>query len=84
MRITPRAAADRIGPYAGGTLEVRVTRPPIDGEANRAVQRLVASALGLPPSALSLIVGARSRVKRYQVTGISSADLEVRLAALGD
>ena len=83
LRITPRAGADGVGPYLGGTLHVRVTRPPADGEANRAVQRLVAKALGLPPSALSLVIGARSRVKRYQVAGISSADLEARLAALG-
>ena len=83
MRVTPRAVADRVGPYVDGTLQVRVTRPPVDGEANRAVQRLVAAALGVPPSAMSLVVGTRSRVKRFRVMGLSLADLEARLAALG-
>ena len=84
MHVTPRAAADRVGPYAAGMLHVRVTRPPADGEANRAVLRLIARALGLPVSRLTLVAGARSRTKRYAVSGLSATELSARLAALGD
>jgi uncharacterized protein YggU (UPF0235/DUF167 family) len=84
VQVTPRADADRVGPYAGGLLRVRVTRPPADGEANRAVIRLVAGALGVPPSTLTLVAGARSRTKRYAVRGLSAADLAARLSTLGD
>jgi len=84
VHVTSRAVADRVGPYAGGLLRVRVTRPPADGEANRAVIRLVAGALGVPPSRLTLLAGARSRTKRYAVSGFSAVDLGVRLAALTD
>jgi uncharacterized protein YggU (UPF0235/DUF167 family) len=41
--VTPRASSEAIGPFIGGVLRVRVTRPPADGEANRAVLRLVAA-----------------------------------------
>lgn len=84
MRVTPRAAGDRVGPYLDQVLAVRVTRPPADGEANRAVTRLLASALGVPPSALVLLAGERARHKRYAIHGLSAAELEARLAALGD
>lgn len=84
VRVTPRADTDRVGPYADGLLRVRVTRPPADGEANRAVLRLVARALGVPSSTLTLVAGARSRTKRYAVSGLSAADLRDRLSALGD
>ncbi|MGZ6372828.1 MAG: DUF167 domain-containing protein, partial [Candidatus Limnocylindria bacterium] len=44
VRVTPRAEVDRAGPYAAEVLHVRVTRPPADGEANRAVSAVVARA----------------------------------------
>lgn len=81
--VTPRAAADRIGPYADGVLRVRVTRPPADGEANRAVVRLVADALDLAPGRLELVAGSRGRRKRLRVDGIDPETLRGRLAALG-
>lgn len=83
VRVTPRAAADRVGPVAGGVLEVRVTRPPADGEANRAVMRLVAGALDLAPSRVVLIAGERGRHKRVRIEGIDDAELARRLAAIG-
>ena len=84
VRVTARADADRAGPYADGLLHVRVTRPPADGEANRAVIGLLARALGVPPSSVDLVGGARSRTKRFAVRGLSGAELRARLAALAD
>lgn len=82
LTVTPRAAADRVGPFRDGVLRVRVTRPPAGGEANRAVLRLVAGAIGVPVSRLSLATGHRGRRKRVSVEGIDAAELGRRLAAL--
>jgi len=82
LAVSPRSAADRVGPYEAGVLHVRVTRPPADGEANRAVLRLVAGALGLPPSRVALVAGARARRKRVRVEGIDDGELARRLAGL--
>ena len=84
VRVTPRADADRIGPYALGVLQVRVTRPPADGQANDAVLGLLASALGIPRSSIALIAGARSRTKRFAINGLSGADLASRLPTRAD
>ena len=83
LRVTPRASADRVGPFVDGVLDVRVARPPTDGEANRAVLKLVAHALGLAPSRLALVAGERGRRKRLRVEGIEAAELARRLAAIG-
>ena len=80
--VVPRASADRVGPYADGVLRVRVVRPPADGEANRSVLRLVADALGVPPSRLWLVAGARGRRKRLRVDGLDDAQLARRLSDL--
>jgi hypothetical protein len=83
LAVTPRAAADRVGPYAEGVLKVRVTRPPADGEANRSVLRLVARALGVAPRSLRLVAGERGRHKRVSVDGLDTVEIGRRLAALG-
>lgn len=83
VAVTPRSAADRVGPFVDGVLRVRVTRPPADGEANRAVIRLVARALELAPSRLALVSGERSRRKRLRVDGIGDEELVRRLADIG-
>lgn len=83
VAVTPRASADAVGPYRDRVLRVRVTRPPTDGEANRAVVRLVAQALDLAPSRLTLVAGARGRRKRIEVEGMSDGELDRRLAAIG-
>jgi uncharacterized protein len=80
--VVPRASAARVGPYAAGVLRVRVVRPPADGEANRAVIRLVARALGLAPSSVELMTGARARRKRLRIDGIDADELARRLRGL--
>ncbi len=82
LAVVPRSAADRVGPYDGGVLRVRVTRPPSDGEANRAVLRLVARALDLAPSRVFLVAGTRARRKRVRIDGIDDAELQRRLGRL--
>ncbi len=83
LAVAPRSAADRVGPYDGGVLRVRVTRPPADGEANRAVLRLVARALDIAPSRVTLLAGSRARRKRIRIEGIDDAELQRRLGRLG-
>ncbi len=77
VRVTPRArreglegATEIAGPRgAEPALTVRVTAPPADGAANQAVLRLLAEAWRLPPSSLSIVGGASSRLKRILIRG---------------
>ena len=48
-------------------LEVRVAEAPTDGAANEAVVKLVAKALGISRSEVSIISGATSRHKRVAI-----------------
>ncbi|WP_010138568.1 DUF167 domain-containing protein [Oceanicola sp. S124] len=69
VRVTPRASRDRITREADGTIRVYVTTPPEDGKANEAVRRLLAKALGLAKSRLSLVRGQTARDKLFRVEG---------------
>jgi len=72
IRVTPRSARPGIGGWraeADGReeLEVRVAAAPTDGAANDAVIELLAKALGISRSELSIISGAASRHKRVAI-----------------
>ena len=69
VRVTPRAARDRIDGFDGdGVLRLRVTAPPAEGEANVAVVKLLARALGLPARDVVLVSGATARRKVFEVS----------------
>jgi uncharacterized protein (TIGR00251 family) len=78
--VVPRASRNEVRVAEDGTVRVWVTRPPADGEANRAVLELLAEALDRPPSALELIGGGRGRRKRVRVDGLSTAEAHGRLS----
>ncbi|HEU0223998.1 MAG TPA: DUF167 domain-containing protein [Steroidobacteraceae bacterium] len=82
IRIVPRAGSDRVCGVQAGRLKVRVAAAPVDGAANRRLCRFVAELFGLPPSAVRLLQGERSRDKRLAVDG--AASLPPALAAHGE
>ena len=72
IRVTPRSAKPGIGEWKtdpGGRpfLEIRVAAAPADGAANEEVVRLLAKALGLAKSRLTIVSGQTSRLKRIEV-----------------
>ena len=81
-RIVPRSRREQARGSRSGALAVRVRVPPADGQANRAVCRVLAEALEVPASAVRLIAGARSRHKRIRIEG-PSQELAARISALG-
>ena len=74
VRLTPKGGRDAIDGIerladGRGVLKVRVRAAPSEGEANDALIRLIAKALGVPPRDVALAAGATSRVKRLVVSG---------------
>jgi len=83
VKAVPRAARDEIVGWLGDALKVRVTAPPEGGRANAALESLLASALGVPRTAVRVTAGHGSARKRVEIEGIERAELERRLAAAG-
>lgn len=84
VRVKPRASRSRILRVDGLTLEVSLAAAPVDGAANAALLELLADALGLRPSALTLVLGQSSRQKLVEVTGLDAAELAQRLSRYAD
>jgi uncharacterized protein (TIGR00251 family) len=89
VRLTPKSgrdAIDGVETLSDGltVLKVRVRALPMDGEANAALCRVLAKAVGVPPSRVGIISGTTSRVKRVKIVGDAaglSAALEKIAAA---
>ena len=81
LRVQPRATRNEIVAWQDEALRVRVTAPPVDGAANGAVRELIAGALGVAPSAVTLVRGERSRDKVVRVAGLTLTTVRARLAA---
>ncbi len=74
LRLTPKGGRDAlegVETLADGrsVLKARVRAAPEDGRANAALVELVAKALETPKSAVSLVAGHTSRVKKLFVAG---------------
>jgi uncharacterized protein (TIGR00251 family) len=63
-----------------GALVVRLTAPPVEGQANAALVRFLARHLGVAPSVVSVAQGAKTRDKVLLVAGARAQDLRASLA----
>jgi uncharacterized protein len=79
VRLQPRASRDELVGFRDGVLHARVCAPPLDGEANRALCRLIAARARVAPSRVEVIRGQRGRNKLVRVAGLRPQEL---LAAL--
>lgn len=87
VKLTPGASADRLDGWdvdAGGrpVLKVRVRARPVEGEANEALVKFLARALGVAKSAVSVQRGGQSRSKILEIVGLSEDEVKSRLTDL--
>jgi uncharacterized protein (TIGR00251 family) len=82
VRVTPRASRSGVSIDEAGTLQIRTTAPPANGAANKAVLKLVADALGIAKSSISIKSGETGRNKVIALAGLGESELNERLAAL--
>lgn len=84
VKVKPRARRDAVVACDdAGLLSVTVTALPDAGKANAAVCRVVAAAVGVPKSAVSLARGGKARIKTLEVKGVDDEELRRRIEVLG-
>ncbi len=90
VRTTPKSARDGVDGLTetpqGPALAIKVRAVPDKGEANRAVERVVAEWLGVAKSSVAVSAGGKSRVKTVEIAGDPArlaALIEARLGGRG-
>jgi len=79
VRLQPRASHNRIVGQHGGSLKAQVTAPPVEGQANQALERLLARVTDLPRSAVRVVAGAKGREKVVELVTTDGPALAAKL-----
>ena len=69
--IQPRSSKNKIVGLHGEFLKIRLTSPPVNGEANKMCIKLLAKILGVSPSRIVIVSGHKGRNKIIRVEGIN-------------
>ena len=83
VRVIPRASRNEIESVTDNALKVRVTAPPVEGAANKALIELLAERLKIRKSQIEIVAGQTSRHKMISVVGLGPSEVEERLFGKG-
>ncbi|PKM76331.1 MAG: YggU family protein [Firmicutes bacterium HGW-Firmicutes-15] len=75
VRVQPRSSRNQVVGEQSGALKVKLTAPPVDGEANAALVAFLSGYLKIPRKDINLIKGETSRNKIVEIMGISPEEL---------
>jgi uncharacterized protein (TIGR00251 family) len=79
IRVLPRASRNQIVGIDSGVLKVKLTAPPLEGKANKALRQFLARKLGVPKKDVEIVSGEKSRMKSIRIYGLLPEDVNVRL-----
>ena len=71
IKVIPRASKNEVAEPLGAELKIKVTAPPVDSAANRAVIEFLAEELNTSKSNLTLLRGETARHKTILIKGLS-------------
>jgi len=79
VKVQPRSSRNQIVGEQEGALKVKLTAPPVEGEANKALLDFFAAILKLPRKDIELLRGQTARNKLIAIRGISIEDFLLRI-----
>ncbi|HHV16312.1 MAG TPA: YggU family protein [Gelria sp.] len=75
VKVQPRSSSNQIAGEHDGALKVKLTAPPVEGEANQALIKFLARSLKISRKNVVLIRGETARNKLIEIKGLSKEKL---------
>lgn len=75
LYVQPRASRNELAGLHGDALKLRLTTPPVDGKANKAVLSFLAKLFKIPKSAILIKSGLQNRSKKIVLFGLHEAEV---------
>jgi len=83
VRVQPGASKNEIVGVQQDALRIRISAPPVEGKANRALVQFLAKQLGVKPSQVEILSGHTSRIKTIQIVGEGTTGLKKTMDSIG-
>lgn len=68
VRVLPKSSRSEIVGETNGALKVKIKSPPVDGAANAELIKFLAKFFDVPKSAIEILSGQTSRIKRVKIS----------------
>jgi uncharacterized protein (TIGR00251 family) len=80
IRVTPRSRRDELVEILPDqTIKVRLTAPPVEGEANQALVEFLAKVLDVSKSRIEIVAGLSGRDKLVSILDMESSEAQERI-----
>ena len=85
VRVQPKAKKNEVTlTESKEALKVKLTSPPVDGEANKALIKLLAKFLKIKKSSITITSGKKSRDKRVRIEGVELDEIKAAFTKLAE
>jgi uncharacterized protein (TIGR00251 family) len=75
FKVLPRSSKNQVIGKDGDVFKVKLTSPPVEGKANKALIDLLSKRLRIAKSCVEIVSGRRSKVKSVRIRGLSLDDI---------
>ncbi len=82
VRAQPKSSRSGVEGVLGDAIKVRIKAAPVDGKANRELVEIIADALGVAKSRVTLKSGESSKTKRVLVKGVDELWILQKLSSI--
>lgn len=72
VRVLPRSSRNEVAGEHEGALKIKLTAPPVEGAANKALIGFLSDKLGVSKSNIEIIIGRSGRSKTVKVCGVAA------------
>ncbi len=75
IKVQPRASKNQLAGIMDDALKVRLTAPPVDGEANEACLKFLAGVFKVTRQRMELVAGHTGRNKMVRIVGLTGEEV---------
>ena len=76
VHVVPRSARSEVAGFQGDALKIRITAPPVEGQANAECIRFLSDILGIKKKQVRILSGHKSKKKTVAIEGVRRKDIE--------
>ena len=71
VRVQPRSSKNEICGIYGDAIKIKLTSPPVEGEANEGLIKFLSDILKISKGQIEIISGHKSRTKSIKIIGVT-------------